>query len=138
MSTKLSKYVDQDLDNHLETIFAEMMDEGFTISKKLSHEDYVLDITISRRLTLNVNGFRIEDYENQIKELLDILSRRGIQILQAIFYKNSSAQVKDFESGSTDLRNQDIQSFWDSLRFSIYSSSEYDDITNLTMTFYVK
>lgn len=142
MSTQLSKYVEEDLDNHLETIFAEMMDEGFNIRKKLHSEDNILDLIITKRVSTSGMIFRIETYENQIRELLDILSRRDIQLLEALFYtKTSSFSVRDFESNTNfkaDFRDKSVQEFWDSLRFSIYSSSEYDDITNLTMTFFSK
>ena len=143
MSTQLSKYVEEDLDNHLETIFAEMMDDGFNIRKKLYNEDNVLDLIITKRFSGSTGMiFRIETYENQIRELLDILSRRNIQLLGALFYtKTSSFSVRDFESNTNfkaDFRDKSVQEFWDSLRFSIYSSSEYDDITNLTMTFFSK
>ena len=142
----LSKYFEEDLDNDLEAIFADMMDEGFQF-KKTPHDPRfgsfeVFNIVVVKRDSSGLS-FDIKQYKDHFKQLFDILKRRGIQLYNALAYiDNKSTMINDVDSimkseitTGTDFRGKTFDEIWDGLTFTIYSKSEEDSITNLTMTF---
>jgi hypothetical protein len=143
-----SKYVEEDLDNDLEAIFADMMDEGFEINKNVSTSKRMFHIRITRRTPSGLS-FDIMSYKDYIKQLFDVFQRRGVQFFEGFIYiDNSQKPLKDVTSllnsdgvyplVPTDFTKKTFDDMWEGLSFSIYCASENDTITNLTMTFYEK
>ena len=143
-----TKYVKEDLDNDLEAIFADMMDEGFEIKKDVSlitpGSWCVFDLRITR--TPSGLSFDIKPYKDHIKQLFDVFQRRGIQLFEGFIYidgskKNLKGVTSLINSDGiypdipTDFKGKPFEEIWDGLTFTIYCSSEKDNITNLTMTF---
>jgi hypothetical protein len=136
-----SKYVVEDLDNDLEEIFADMMDDGFEF-KKRTKELPLVDVIMTRRTGIGFS-FDIIPYKEHIKQLFDILERKGIQFIYGLVYLDGkSVMISEVDSiledqitHGTDFRSKTWEEIWDALTFTIYCSSEKDTITNFTMTF---
>lgn len=136
-----NKYVVEDLDNDLEAIFADMMDDGFEV-KKRTKELSIFDVIMTRRTGTGFL-FNIKPYKEHIKQLFDILERKGIQFIYGLVYlEGTSVMINEVDSillyndpDFTDFRGKTWEEIWDALTFTIYCSSEKDSITNFTMTF---
>ncbi len=136
-----NKYVVEDLDNDLEAIFADMMDDGFEV-KKRTKELPLVDVIMTRRTGTGFS-FNIMPYKEHIKQLFDILERKGIQFIYGLVYlEGTSVMINEVDSillyndpDFTDFRGKTWEEIWDALTFTIYCSSEKDSITNFTMTF---
>jgi len=136
-----NKYVTEDLDNNLEAIFADMMDDGFEV-RKIAKELSLVDIRITKRPSTGFS-FDINPYKEHIKQLFDILERKGIQFTYGLVYLDGkSVMISEVDSiledqitHGTDFRGKTWKEIWDALTFTIYCSSEKDSITNFTMTF---
>lgn len=136
-----NKYVVEDLDNDIEAIFADMMDDGFEV-KKRTKELELFDIVMTRRTGTGFS-FNIMPYKEHIKQLFDILERKGIQFIYGLVYlEGTSVMINEVDSillyndpDFTDFRGKTWEEIWDALTFTIYCSSEKDSITNFTMTF---
>jgi hypothetical protein len=147
-----NKYVTEDLDNDLEAIFADMMDDGFEVKKRTKelHQAYLItyilgplvDVIMTRRTGTGFL-FDIMPYKEHIKQLFNILERKGIQFFYGLVYlEGKSVMVNEVDSillyndpDFTDFRGKTWEEIWDALTFTIYCSSEQDSITNFTMTF---
>jgi hypothetical protein len=140
-SMDFNKYVVEDLDNDIEAIFADMMDDGFEV-KKRTKELELFDIVMTRRTGTGFS-FNIMPYKEHIKQLFDILERKGIQFIYGLVYlEGTSVMINEVDSillyndpDFTDFRGKTWEEIWDALTFTIYCSSEKDSITNFTMTF---
>lgn len=136
-----SKYVNEDLDNDLEAVFADMMDEGFEV-KKRAKELELFDVIMTKRTSTGFS-FNIKPYKEHVKQLFDILERKGIQFIYGLIYLDGkSVLVNEVDSilknqitHGTDFRGKTFEEIWDGLLFTIYCTSEKDSITNFTMTF---
>lgn len=148
-----SKYVADDLDNDLEAVFADMMDDGFEV-KKRAKELELFDVIMTKRTGTGFS-FNIKPYKEHVKQLFDILERKGIQFIYGLVYlEGKSVLVNEVDSilknqithtcfsanvfavpGGTDFRGKTFEEIWDGLLFTIYCTSEKDSITNFTMTF---
>jgi hypothetical protein len=141
ISMDFNKYVVEDLDNDLEAIFADMMDDGFEV-KKRTKELSIFDVIMTRRTGTGFL-FNIKPYKEHIKQLFDILERKGIQFIYGLVYlEGTSVMINEVDSillyndpDFTDFRGKTWEEIWDALTFTIYCSSEKDSITNFTMTF---
>jgi hypothetical protein len=141
ISMDFNKYVVEDLDNDLEAIFADMMDDGFEV-KKRTKELPLVDVIMTRRTGTGFS-FNIMPYKEHIKQLFDILERKGIQFIYGLVYlEGTSVMINEVDSillyndpDFTDFRGKTWEEIWDALTFTIYCSSEKDSITNFTMTF---
>ena len=142
-----SKYVNEDLDNDIEVVFADMMDEGFEIKKDVSLIQRTYDIKITRRASTGLS-FDIMPYKDHIKQLFDLFERKGIKLYQGYIYIDGYQKpLKDVNSlltsdgvppnsrSRTIFKDKTFEEMWDGLVFTIYCNSEKDIITNLTMTF---
>ena len=109
-----NKYVLEDLDNDLEAIFADMMDDGFEV-KKRTKELELFDIVMTRRTGTGFL-FNIKPYKEHVKQLFDILERKGIQFIYGLVYlEGKSVLVNEVDSilknqitHGTDLRLRKI------------------------------
>lgn len=136
-----NKYVVEDLDNDLEAIFADMMDDGFEV-KKRTKELPLVDVIMTRRTGIGFS-FDIIPYKEHIKQLFDVLERKGIQFIYGLVYlEGTSVMINEVDSillyndpDFTDFRGKTWEEIWNALTFTIYCSSEKDTITNFTMTF---
>jgi hypothetical protein len=141
ISMDFNKYVVEDLDNDLEAIFADMMDDGFEV-KKRTKELPLVDVIMTRRTGIGFS-FDIIPYKEHIKQLFDVLERKGIQFIYGLVYlEGTSVMINEVDSillyndpDFTDFRGKTWEEIWNALTFTIYCSSEKDTITNFTMTF---
>lgn len=151
----LNKYVADDLDNDLEAIFADMMDDGFEV-KKITKEPDLFDVIIIKANRVGLS-FNIVEYKDHIKQLLDIMNRKGIQVFKiSISIKGRNVLIDNVDNiltssvstrsplysytsatdmKSTDFTNKSFEEIWDAITFNIYCLSENDAISNITITF---
>lgn len=134
-----SKFVNENLDNLIEAIFADMIDDGFIVSKDVSMRMY--DVKITKRSSDGIT-FNILTYKDHIKQLFDISQKKGIEIFNSLVYLDGRSQsIQDVDSilkdsvVGTNFKGKTWEDFWDGLTFTIYYKSEKNDITNLTITF---
>jgi hypothetical protein len=97
ISMDFNKYVVEDLDNDLEAIFADMMDDGFEV-KKRTKELPLVDVIMTRRTGTGFS-FNIMPYKEHIKQLFDILERKGIQFIYGLVYlEGTSVMINEVDS----------------------------------------